>query len=297
MPSANVQILRIGELGPDPYSSDEEHISLDTSIDRIEVLAVHTTQSLSTNKLSNESVKQILRHYIEKEKEYTTPNNVHFGEWECVRESSAPISAIPASWIAPETAIPDANNASTKRKSVEKKKHPRIVNIFKKSVGATTIIKPIQNLGVSLTIDELLASAPAVKKQLTKAISEDEAIQFRVNTLGSAEILEASTSYSWYSMGSPKTKVRLEDGSKVTALLDTGGEINVMTKELMEDTNLAMRQGPKLELVSHIDHSGHFLGLCEDMEVAIGGLKTRHPNFVLEAEDYDLVLGQPFLTP
>ena len=295
LPPANVQTLRIGELEPDPYSSDEEYISLDAPIDGIEVLAARTNQSSSTKEPSKEPVKRILRRRIEKEKEYAAPKNVCFGEWESVRESSAPASAIPASSVAPETAMPDADNASTTRKSVEKRKHPRVVNVLKESVGATTITKRILDLGVSLTVGELLASAPAVEKQLTKAISEDEAVQFRVNTLGSAEVLEAPTSYSWYSMGSPKAKVRLEDGSKVTALLDTGAEINVMTKELMEDANLAMRRGPKLELVSHTGHSRPFLGLCEDVEVAIGGLKTRHPIFVVEAGDHDLVLGQPFL--
>lgn len=42
-------------------------------------------------------------------------------------------------------------------------------------------------------------------------------------------------------------------------------------------------------------HSCPFLDLCEDVEVAIGGLKTRHPIFVIEAGDYDFVLSQPFL--
>lgn len=96
-------------------------------------------------------------------------------------------------------------------------------------------------------------------------------------------------------MGSPKAKVRLEDGSKITALLDTGAKINVMTREIMEEAGLAMRPGPKLELVSHTGHSRPFLGLCKDVEVAIGGLKTRHPIFVVEHGDHDLVLGQPFL--
>lgn len=96
-------------------------------------------------------------------------------------------------------------------------------------------------------------------------------------------------------MGSPKAKVRLEDGSKVTALLDTSAEINVMTRELIEDANLAIRQGPKLELVLHMGHSCPFLGFCEDVELAIGGFKTRHPIFVVETGDHDLVLSQPFL--
>ncbi len=62
-----------------------------------------------------------------------------------------------------------------------------------------------------MTIGELLASAPAVEKQFTKAIFEDEAVQFRINTLESNAV-EAKKSHSWYSMGSPKAKVGLEDG-------------------------------------------------------------------------------------
>ncbi len=116
-----------------------------------------------------------------------------------------------------------------------------------------------------------------------------------MSTLGSAAALEALIPYSWYFMGSPKVKVCLDNGSKVTALLDTGVEINVMTRELMEETNLAMKKGPKLELVSHLGHSRTFLGLCEDVEVAIGGLKTRQPIFVVETGDHELVLGQSFL--
>lgn len=114
------------------------------------------------------------------------------------------------------------------------------MNVLKESVGAGTITKRILDLGISLTVGKLLVSAPAVKKQLTKAISEDKAVQFRVNILELAEVFEASISYSWYSMGSPKAKVCLKDSSKVTALLDTSVEIYVMTRDLMEDANLAM---------------------------------------------------------
>ena len=48
----------------------------------------------------------------------------------------------------------------------------------------------------------------------------------------------------------------------------------------MEDAGLAMRKGSKLELVSHTGHSRPFLGLCEDVEVAIGGLKTRKASYL-----------------
>ena len=297
LPPANVQTLRIGDADPDPYSSDDEveYVSLDEPIET-GVLAARSNQPKPPQGPSKEPVKRILRRRIEKENDYAAPKNVRFGEWEPVRDTlvPAPISA-PTRTPNPsqEAAMPDAE-AGEPRKTVERKKHPRVVNVLKESVGATTITKRILDLGVNLTVGELLASAPAVEKQLTKAITEDEAVQFRVNTLESSSV-DARNSHSWYFMGSPKARVRLEDGSKVTALLDTGAEINVMTREVMEDAGLAMRRGPKLELVSHTGHSRPFLGLCEDVEVAIGGLKTRHPIFVVEHGDHDLVLGQPFL--
>ncbi|MCJ1347605.1 hypothetical protein MMC31_005833, partial [Peltigera leucophlebia] len=275
LPPANVQTLRIGEVDPDPYSSDEEteYISLDEPVE-------------------TGPVKRILRRRIEKENNYVAPKNVRFGEWEPVKDSSLPdpTPTVPSS--TQEEVMPDVEG-TTAKKPVERKKHPRVVNVLKESAGPTNITKRILDLGVSLTVGELLASAPAVEKQLTKAISEDEAVQFRVNSVDIGNPVHIKD--SWHSMGSPKIKVRLEDGPKVRALLDTGAEINVMTSEVMEDAGLAMRKGPKLELVSHTGHSRPFLGLCEDVEVAIGGLKTRHPIFVVEHGDHDLVLGQPFL--
>ncbi len=56
-----------------------------------------------------------------------------------------------------------------------------------------------------------------------------------------------------------------------------------------------MRQGSKLDIVSYTSHNCHFLSLCEEVEVAVGGLKTRHPIFVVEAYDHAYVIGQLFL--
>ncbi|MCJ1343493.1 hypothetical protein MMC31_001687 [Peltigera leucophlebia] len=278
LPPANVQTLRIGGANPDPPK----------------FLAARTNQSKAKQGPSKEPVERILHRQIEKKNNYAAPKNMRFGKWESVKDSSLPD---PTATVPPTTqkeAMPDAKG-TTAKKIVERKKYPRVVNVLKESVGATTITKRIQDLGVNLTVGELLASAPAVEKQFTKAISEDKAIQFCVNTLESSEGLEDMEPRSWYSMGSPKAKVTLEDGSKITTLLDTSAEIHVIIRKIMEDTGLAMQRGPKLELVSHPGYSRPFLGLCEDVEVAIGGLKTRHPIFVVETGDHDLVLGQPFL--
>lgn len=65
----------------------------------------------------------------------------------------------------------------------------------------------------------------------------------------------------------------------------------MITRKLIEDANLAIRRDSKLKLVSHTGHSRLFLSLCEDIEVAIGGLKTRYPTFIVKTGDDDLVLG------
>lgn len=64
---------------------------------------------------------------------------------------------------------------------------------------------------------------------------------------------------------------------------------------MIEDVNLAIRQGLKLELVSHMEYRRSFFGFYADVEVAIGGLKTRHSIFVVKASDHNLVLSQFFL--
>ena len=55
-----------------------------------------------------------------------------------------------------------------------------------------------------------------------------------------------------------------------------------------------MKKGSKLELVSHTGHNQSFLKLCENVEVAVGGLKTCYHIFVVKNKDYNLVFGQLF---
>lgn len=71
--------------------------------------------------------------------------------------------------------MPDVEGTIAK-KIAERKKHPQVINVLKESVGVTTITKRISDLGVNLTVGELLATAPAIKKQLIKVFFEDKAV-------------------------------------------------------------------------------------------------------------------------
>ena len=165
---------------------------------------------------------------------------------------------------------------------------------MKKSVKATIIIKDILDLRVNLIINKLLALAPAIEKQLRKAITEDGAVQFWANILDSSAI-SSRNSNSWYSIMYVKAKVRLEKGSKIIVYQDTSAEINVMTCEIIKNIGLAMSKNLKLELISHTNHSCPFLIFYKDVKLTISGLKTRHPIFVVKYRDYDLVLSRLFL--
>lgn len=77
-------------------------------------------------------------------------------------------------------------------------------------------------------------------------------------------------------------------------LLDTGAEINVMTRKIIEDLKLAIRQRSKLKLVLYTGYCRPFLDFCENIEIVIGGLKTRHFIFIVEHRDYNLVFVQLF---
>lgn len=72
-------------------------------------------------------------------------------------------------------------------------------------------------------------------------------------------------------------------------------EINLISREFIDDANCVMKKEPKLELVFCMVYSRSFFGLYEDVKVAIKEFKTRHPTFIIEVGDHDLVLRPPFL--
>lgn len=88
-------------------------------------------------------------------------------------------------------------------------------------------------------------------------------------------------------MGLFNIKVSLENGSKVMAFLDISIEKIFITKKLIKDINLAIKQGFMLELVSYINHNC----FCIDVKVIIQRLKTRHLIFIVNTNDHNFISG------
>lgn len=182
----NIQTWRIQETNVDSYSLEKKvhHVSLDKLIEAW-VSFAQSNQPKLWQDPSKEPVKRILCHHFKKENNYAASNNLKFGEWKLIRNTSLPAltSTLALTSNPSWKAIMSDAKVDEAPKRVERRKHLWIVNILKKSVYATTITKHILNLGIKLTVDKLLTSAPGVKKQLIKAIPENKAVQFQFNTL------------------------------------------------------------------------------------------------------------------
>jgi hypothetical protein len=74
-----------------------------------------------------------------------------------------------------------------------------------------------------------------------------------------------------YTASTPKVKVKLGYVS-VDTMLDTGAEVNVMTKALADWAGLTVQMNVKMGMKVDSRGLSKFMGVCEDIEVSIGGL-------------------------
>ena len=147
---------------------------------------------------------------------------------------------------------------------------------------------------ISLSFEDMVRMSPVFAKYLrgitarpkSKASSPPAA---RVNSLGVGQDDERL-----YVAKTPRAVIRL-NGELCKALIDTGAEINVMTEEARDRCNLPIRMEPNLRLISHTGHRRDFIGVCEDVDVSVGGAVTKQNIFVVDSADHVLVLGTPFI--
>jgi gag-polyprotein putative aspartyl protease len=143
----------------------------------------------------------------------------------------------------------------------------------------------------TITVGELICHSPVLQDLMFGSQNKAGDQALRVSSIGIGE----RTDEKLYAAATPKLKVRVNDETLVHAMLDTGAEINVMTSEVAKEAGLAIRANPKLALVSHAGDRRQFDGICEDVEIDIGGIKTYEPIFVVTSADHRLILGQPYI--
>src|SRR5450755_4117684 len=81
----------------------------------------------------------------------------------------------------------------------------------------------------------------------------------------------------------PRMTVTFEDLLKLRGLIDTGAEINVMTKEIYASLpGLVITENPEIAIVSYSNYHIPFLGICEDVKVTVENIEYNVCIFVID---------------
>jgi hypothetical protein len=142
---------------------------------------------------------------------------------------------------------------------------------------------------------EIIVFASLAQKIFFKTLSEENVIKFHVNSIKFRSITQKKKE-QWYVSEFFKAKIIIEDVVKIIELMNSETKINVMIKRLMNKTKIIMRFESRLRLIFHIEHDMNFDEICDDVELNIEELKTRHHIFVIVHANHQLVFDQFFLT-
>jgi hypothetical protein len=110
----------------------------------------------------------------------------------------------------------------------------------------------------------------------------------RLNFVSSIKMIN-DTFVTW-----SRYKVIIEKTMRMSKLMNFDVEINVMTRRLMNKVDIIMRSDFRLRLIFHIEHDKNFDDVCNDVELNIKKMKTRHHVFVVVHVDHQFVLKQSF---
>ena len=77
-------------------------------------------------------------------------------------------------------------------------------------------------------------------------------------------------------------------------MLDSGAEVNVMTRSLTDRAGLTVQTNLMLALKTVSGDMRKFNGACKDIDVSIGGITNVQTIMVIEDIDHKLILGCPF---
>ncbi len=142
---------------------------------------------------------------------------------------------------------------------------------------------------------EIIVFVSFAQKIFFKILFDEDVIKFHVNSIRSRSATQKKKE-QWYVCEFFKAKIIIESVVKIIELMNSKTKINVMIKILMNKTKIIMRFEFRFRLIFHIEHDMNFDEVCDDVELNIEELKTRHHIFVIVHADHQLVLDQFFLT-
>ena len=165
------------------------------------------------------------------------------------------------------------------------------LDIIRDATDAKAVFDRVMKQLVTIKLQDLLACSPAFTKLLFRSVPVQT--QAEVPTASVGSIKSRQRTEQAYAAKTPKLLVKV-DGSPTQAMLDTGAEVNVITRAAADELGLPVRTDLLLALKAVSGDTRVFDGACEDVEIDIGGVVNHQTLLVLNKSEHTLILGAPF---
>jgi Aspartyl protease len=150
--------------------------------------------------------------------------------------------------------------------------------------------RAVQRVGNVQVLDNLGEAAAAFG--LRTYIAPDKAKQLDVMSLQA--VAPDTSNVPSTAMHTPKMEVIIHEKMRVRSTLDSGAEVNVMSKKLADRCNLAIETKKNLVFQGISPGRVFFLGACRRVKVEVGGSVNFVDFLVIDSGTADLLLGMPY---
>ena len=171
----------------------------------------------------------------------------------------------------------------------------KLTNIIKNDAQLNKFIKKILNQSMKkITMKNLFNCFDALQKLFFKRIDEKEKTMkvsnLKMKKMKMSKKIEISKfAQRFYAVEISKTIVSLAE-KNVKVLLNSEIEICIMTLEILNRCDLAMKSDSKFHVINVTENKVFFEKMCENAKVCLEEIIVRIFIFVIKNEDHDLIL-------
>jgi hypothetical protein len=195
----------------------------------------------------------------------------------------------------------------------------RLVSELNQSISSSDVGKKVMDAPIQLSIREILAVSNDVSNYIHDQtrkrrvpLETDSSASVTAVTIngtdGTTDVVSANVHSAittpLYACPSGRTKVYLDDEVPVSALLDDGSELNIMSQNTFDqlqhpldsDINWKINgyDSKAKDELEELEGQGSLLGVCHDVLVDVSGVAAKQHIFVVSYLSLDLILGQPW---
>jgi hypothetical protein len=281
--------------------SDEEEHEFPEGYGQVSVVSIADVDAVRVDKDKGKGSAEgwknpmkILKKRQEKEKTYATGKAARAGTWEPAR-----VTEVTDEMEVEVEDVKTEDAAEKKKKEVravrEVVKREKYMDRWKEECRVDEVFDEVMGQRVEIRMKDLLVCSKPLWELMFKGTVRNDQGKEKEGGAQSVSVGGLRSSEWAYAASTPKVKVRLGDVI-VDAMLDTGAEVNVMTKALADRAGLTVRTNVRMGMKAVSGGLSKFAGVCEDVEVNIGGIVNLQAILVIpNLAHHKLILGQPFV--